>query len=140
MTRHLIIVFLVLISSISFAGDDQTINGPIIVRDVWIARDGGTISIRFQDAKEKLFEVCRDERLNFSPHYTYIGAMYPTGKKAVKIEHGAPEEKLLVNLLLEWVSKNENQLEHIDQNYRKEIILKVNMIKRFVSLILETKS
>jgi len=92
--------------------------GPIDVLDVWLARDGGIISIRFTDADGKLFEVCRDKRLDFSPHYTYIGGMYPTDQNASKIENGSEIEEKLTNLLNQWVLKSEKLLSKISKELR----------------------
>jgi hypothetical protein len=134
------LLFLAMMPSICFAGDEQSIKGPIAILDVWIARDGGTISISFKDYEEKLFEVCRDNRLDVPSHYSYIGAMYPTEKNAIKLEHGSPTENLLIYLLEQWISTKENKIGQIDQKSRKNIIWQINMIKRFISLISETKS
>ena len=118
MIKHfkiIVVMLLVLAPAISFAGDYQTIKGPIDILDVWIAKDGGTISISFKDSENELFEICRDKRLDYSPHYTYIGGMYPTEKNAIKIDHGSSTEKLLVHLLKQWVSIKESQLEKLGQ-------------------------
>lgn len=85
---------------------------PIDIVRAEIYRDGGTISISVKDSEGTIFSFCLDARVQIvsSPqeiktYPIFINAAYPDDPNGELILMGGPEEKLILEILQEWINR-----------------------------------
>src|SRR5437016_1017764 len=89
---------------------------PVEVSKVYYWKDGGSIGIELTDAKKAKHLFCLDGRMlpskdrpndkEVGTRNLFIGATYPTGKEAKKVELRGPEESALYGVMLRWANKH----------------------------------
>lgn len=96
---------------------------PIEIYDIKQYRDGGTIAVIIQDKNNDILEFCLNRNYRFPIGRIYVNDTIADSEKAKIVARGDLLEKLLLEVLKEWLSYNNNELEYNKQWEKRKMAL-----------------